>query len=83
MILGALAYRSLKRRRLGIKANSTARQIFEMAALVAALALVLLQNRLADRLYQDPFSNVLVPAWAVIAYAVIFFKQPMAFQPAK
>ncbi len=76
MVLGALAYRSLKRRRLGIKSDSTVRRGMEIVIIAAALCLVVLQRGFLDRLYLNPVVSLLIPAWVLIAYAVVFFKRP-------
>ena len=75
-VLGALAYRSLKRRRLGVKPDTGARKGMETAFLVAALLLIILQKGFLDRLNRNPFVNLIVPAWAIIAYAAVFFRRP-------
>lgn len=62
-IVGALAYRSLKRRRLGLCDDSIGRRVAEGASLVAVVALVLLQSNLIGRMYPEPVPNHLIPAW--------------------
>jgi hypothetical protein len=62
-IAGALAYRSLKRRRLGLCENSIGRRLAEGTALLSIVALVLLQSNLLGRGYREPVPNHLIPAW--------------------
>ena len=69
MILGALAYRSAKKRKLGITQPSTVKLVSELIAIAIVIILVLLTNR--DILVNDPFPSLVIPIWAVIAYVVI------------
>jgi len=62
-VAGALAYRSLKRRRLGLCANSIGRRVAEATALLSIVVLVLLQSNLLGRMYREPAPNHLIPAW--------------------
>ena len=73
IILGSLAYKSAKRRRLGIAQPSKVKFILELVAIGVIFILVLLTNRV--EIYNDPFVNLLIPIWAVIAYFVISFKK--------
>jgi hypothetical protein len=75
MILGSLAYRSLKKRRLGIVKSTYYRKVFETLALILILALVILQRDFKMRLINDPLANFLIPIWAFIAYGIFFFKK--------
>ena len=75
MVLGALAYRSAKRRKLGEVKTSVIRKAVEVIAIVIIIALVLLQHNAADYIRTDPVPNLIIPLWAIIAYAVIAFKK--------
>lgn len=77
MILGALAYKSLKKRKLGIVKQSGARQTYELALIALIILLVALQNDLKSQIAIYPFQNIIIPLWALIAYAVLFFKNTM------
>ena len=68
MILGAVAYRSRKRRLLGLLPATLARKIREALALVAILLGVGLQRDLGALLAADPVPNLIAPLWALIAY---------------
>lgn len=75
IILGALSYRSAKKRKLGEVKTSWLRKSFEIAAILIALAAVLLQNNLAYLIAKDPVPNLIIPLWVIIAYSVISFKK--------
>jgi hypothetical protein len=69
--LGALAYRSAKKRKLGEAKASTARTVIEVALLLAICVIVLAQKNLKELIATDPFNNVLIPLWAIVAYLVL------------
>ena len=73
MVLGSLAYKSAKKRKLGITQPSKVKFIFELIAIALIVVLVLLTNR--ELLVEDPFVSLIIPIWAVIAYLVISFKK--------
>jgi len=77
MVLGALVYRSVKKRRLALVASTPFRRALELIGLVVIAASVLLQNNLFDRLYFDPIPNLLVPLWAFGACFIAFFRKPL------
>ena len=84
IILGALAYRSAKRRRLGEVQSTPIRQLLETTALVLILPLILMQDHLAYLIATDPFPHVVIPAWAFLAYVVNAFlpeKEPPPSKP--
>ena len=69
--LGALAYRSAKNRKIGAKASTTARQCLELAAIalsVLAVVVVVPPYDLRHRIVTDPFPNLIIPLWVLIAY---------------
>ena len=74
IILGALAYRSAKKRYLGEVANSMLRRSLEAAALLLLLAVVALQRNVTELIESDPVPNLLIPLWAVMAYAIVGFR---------
>lgn len=71
MILGALAYKSLKKRKLGIKPDTLVRRLIEALLLVLAFLSVVLQANFIALCYYDPVPNVFIPACVFIAYAVV------------
>lgn len=73
MILGALIYRSAKKRR-ETQGNNFVRVIGELAGLLAILFLAFGQNDLRERLVTDPVPNLIIPVWALIAYAIAAYR---------
>ena len=74
IILGALAYRSAKKRKLGEVRASLLRKALEIAAIVIIFAAVLLQNDLKHLIATDPVPNLIIPLWAIIAYSIMALK---------
>ena len=69
MILGALAYRSAKRRRLGLKPDSALRRGVEISLLVIVfLPIVVLGLKGLGVVANHPVSGIFVPLWSVTAY---------------
>jgi uncharacterized membrane protein HdeD (DUF308 family) len=71
MILGALAYRSAKKRRAGEAKSTFARQFLEIASLVLICLVILMQNNLKYLIATDPVPNAVIPIWAILAYLAI------------
>jgi hypothetical protein len=69
-LLGSAAYRSAKRTRLGLAKPSWYRTTLEAGAIVTIVAMVGLQRDFGDVAYEDPVPNLLLPAWALIAYGI-------------
>jgi hypothetical protein len=69
-VLGALAYRSAKKRRLGETEDSFGRQIVEAVLIVPALASVVFQRDLKQAIATDPIATLVIPLWCVLAYAI-------------
>ena len=78
IILGALAYRSRKKVFLGLVSSSKTRRLVEMAFLSVILCLVLLQNNVLAKIYQDPVPNLIIPLWVLIAYTGVSFEHQRA-----
>ena len=87
IILGALAYRSVKRTKLEIREESVLRRIGELLVLILVWVpssfLVLgftnekvLMNKIAENPAEIFFVYVMVPLWSYIAYLVISMKRP-------
>ena len=74
IILGALAYRSAKKRKLGEANNITLRKGLEVLALIVIAVAILLQKDLKNLIATDPVPNFIIPLWAIIAYIVIASK---------
>ena len=75
IIIGALAYRSAKKRKLGEAPDSILRKSLEVLSLLIILALVLLQNNVVYYIVTDPFPNLIIPLWAITAYLIITLKK--------
>lgn len=75
MLLGTYAYRSAKRRKLGLREDSVARKAVEMGLLAFMAALVLLQPDALNRMIDHPLDRVLAPLWALFAYITIWNKK--------
>jgi hypothetical protein len=82
MILGALAYRSAKKPKLGEAKWILTRRFLEIALLVLICVLILAQNNLSYLIATDPVPNLIVPIWAIVAYLVIAFMPPTFVQRA-
>lgn len=80
-VLGALAYRSCKRRKLGEVPSTPLRIGLEILALIAALAVIVFQTDLKERLILDPVPNILPIVWVLVAYAVASFRTYRAMAP--
>jgi hypothetical protein len=72
MLLGIYAYRSQKRRKLGIKANSKLRQILEISALLFVIILTLFPQNVIYIMLQNPVSRLTAPIWILVAYLVVW-----------
>lgn len=81
MILGGMAYRSAKNRWLGEVEETAGRIAAELLAVVSILALVLLQNGIKQRAVENPFPNVIIPLWVIVAYLVVAFRRPQETMP--
>ena len=71
VILGALAYRSAKKRKWGEVKSSVPRIVAELAAILVIGVLIFGQNNLVAQMVNDPVPNVLIPLLAVIPYVVM------------
>lgn len=72
MIIGSLAYMSAKKRKMRLVEDTSQRKTFELIGIAIICFFVLLTNK-AD-IVNDPFPHLVLPAWALIAYFVIFSK---------
>ena len=71
MVLGAAAYRSAKKRKLGQVEGSKLRIGLELLGLILLVLLVVLRDDLKTEIVAHPVGNLLAPLWALIAYAVV------------
>jgi len=82
IILGALAYRSAKRRMLGQVAPTITRKVAEAVAMVLIVAVLLSLDDLRT-LVTQPAYYVIIPAWAIVAYLFVGFRRPKTAPIAK
>lgn len=68
VILGALAYRSRKRRLLGLRTETMLRRSVEALVLAAIVLSIILRNDIVFEIETDPFPYAIIPAWAIVAY---------------
>jgi hypothetical protein len=80
-VAGALAFRSKKRRRLGLCDDSSGRRVAEGAALVSIVALVVLQSSVLARMYREPRPTLPIPASEQLLAYVIPSGEAPAFEP--
>ncbi len=80
MILGALAYRSAKKRKLGEAKSTLTRQLIEIALVVLICLAVLAQKDLIYLIATDPVPNVIIPLWAIVAYLIVVFMPASVLQ---
>jgi hypothetical protein len=73
MIIGALAYRSAKGRKLGEVKPTILRRVMEGLAIV----LILLHFAFINKVYiqNDAYSTIVIPLWALVAYLIINLKK--------
>lgn len=76
-ILGAYAYRSAKRRKLGISKTNIKSIVIEGLGLFVAVLLLLLGITVVQKAaFETPIGLVVVPIWSVAAYLTIYFHDP-------
>jgi hypothetical protein len=74
-LLGAFAYRSAKKRKLGDVENTKFRKFVELALMFLIILMVTLQNDLKHQIATDPFPTAVIPLWTFIAYSVISLRK--------
>jgi hypothetical protein len=76
IVLGALAYRSAKRRRLSLKPDTALRRGIEIGMLLLVfLPVPLLALRGLKVWTSNPVSGIVVPLWSLVAYTWILRRQ--------
>ena len=70
MVLGALAYRSAKKRALGEATASTARQIIETILILLIVTSVVFRNDLRTAIVMNPGPTLFIPVWCIVAYLI-------------
>ncbi len=79
VIIGTVAYKSAKNRKLGLTQPSKAKQILEIVALILIVLVVAWQNDLKRILVEDPFPNIFIPAWLITAYLTVVLGNYFSF----
>ena len=70
-VLGALAYRSAKNTRLGLKEASAWRSRVEFTLLLVVCLPFVFSITETDGVVHRPWAALVIPIWTIIAYAVI------------
>lgn len=71
IILGALACRSAKKRKLGEAKSSKTRKIMEGLAIAIICYIVLSQKNALDKIIDNSLNFFIIPLWAIIAYILV------------
>lgn len=74
-ILGAVAYRLAKQRRLGLKPDSGMRRSVEVVLLALVFLTPVVQTLMGVDFVTRPWSNLLIPVWTLIAYLFVRLKK--------
>jgi hypothetical protein len=80
-IVGAIAYRLAKQRRLGLKADSAVIRSIEIILLSIIFAIPIVQTALGIDFVTRPWSNFVIPGWVLIAYLFARLKRITAPVP--
>lgn len=75
IIVGANAYRSCKKRKLGEVPNSYLRLGIELLGIVLIVLSVLMRNNLRNQLILEPVTNAIIPFVVLLAYAIVSFRK--------
>jgi|APSaa5957512535_1039671.scaffolds.fasta_scaffold308129_2 hypothetical protein len=75
MLIGALAYRSAKKRMLQEVGNTVLRKAVEGIGIVGIIALIGLQKDLKMLIVADPVPNFVIPVFVVVAYLIAFMRK--------
>lgn len=77
IVVGALAYRSAKKRKLGEVNDSIFRKVIEVVVIIAIAFVILSINNLANYIAKEPVQTLIIPLWVLIAYTIIALKRPI------
>jgi hypothetical protein len=75
IIIGALAYRSVSKRKNNEVKNTNLRLGIELFGMLAIVLLIVMQNNLLDRIVTHPVSYFIVPAIAIATYLIKLIKK--------
>ena len=68
MILGALAYRSAKQRKLKLVENTKRRKLLEFLALILIVVLILIGPDILQLIQDGDITNLVIFVWVIVAY---------------
>ena len=75
LLLGSIAYRIAKKRKLKSVSPSVIRFIPEVTFIVLSMLVVILQSNLAFQLMMNPFTNGFLPLSVLIAYIFLLLQE--------
>jgi hypothetical protein len=75
MILGAFAYRLLKRRRLGLAPSAKWKPVAEILLLVLTFVPTALEATVKDGIGHSPLASIVIPAASIIAYLTARYRK--------
>ena len=68
VLLGALAYRSAKKVRIGDVSAGSVRTALELVAMAVVILLWIGQNDLKSQIANHPVPSLIIPLWLIIAF---------------
>lgn len=74
ILLGVFSYRTAKRRLRENPSNMTTLIVVELISLAFIIFLVFMQTDYRINAINDPFSNIIIPAWVLISYLTLIVK---------
>ena len=75
MVLGALAYRLAKQRRLGLAPDTRWKPIVEIVLLLLVFVPTFLEARVQDGIIHNPLGSYVIPIWSVAAYLTVRYRR--------
>ena len=75
MLVGALAYRSAKKRKMQEVNNTVLRKALEGIGIFGLIALIVLQKDLKELIATDPVPNFIIPIFVLIAYLIALIRK--------
>ena len=75
IIVGAIVYKSIKKRRYSLIESTKLRNGVELLGLIFIIVALLFQNNFLFRLQHHPVTNFIIPIWVFIACGIMFFKK--------
>ncbi len=75
LIVGSLAYRSAKKRKMQEVENTIFRRLIEGSSIIGLIALICLQNDLMFLVEEDPVPNFFIPVYVLSAYLIVIARK--------